>query len=71
LALGFVGYLGVTKPELKVPACQICGIFHSLASLAVISAYQDSTVGFNEGVLYNAHLYFALGFASVVFGIVE
>jgi HD-like signal output (HDOD) protein len=71
LAMSFVGYLGLTKPELKESTCQTCGIFHSLASLALFAAYQDSTVDFNQAFLQNPHLYIAVGFASIVFGIVE
>jgi hypothetical protein len=71
LALGYVGYLGLTKPELTSISCQLCGMFHSLATLSVILAYQDSTVDFIQAVPYNLHAYFALGFGAVVFGLLD
>jgi hypothetical protein len=72
LAMAYVGYLGITQPEhFQMAAVQTCGIFHSVAAIAGLLAYKDSTLSFNEGVSQNIHIYVGIGFALVGVGILE
>jgi hypothetical protein len=71
VAMGYVGYLGLTQDAIKPFAMQTCAIFHATAGLAQIVAVMDGTQTVKEGVFTNMHLFVAMGFGAALLGVVN
>lgn len=71
IAMGYLGYAGLTQPDLKPFVLQTCMLFHGTAGLAQLVAVKEGSQSVKEGVFGNMHMYIALGFAAAVLGYVE
>jgi hypothetical protein len=72
LVMAYVGYLGITKPELRQEVlAPACGIFHTACSVSMFLAHREGLLSAREMWVENLHLYLAGLFGAINMGLID